>query len=256
VPVEVFANAPATDPTLTAALASAAAASAVLTSVAGLPVADPTAFPASQWRGSFLDASGTVLERFVCTDSRTTTLTLARQAEDAVALPAAVWPVGTRVAHDLTAGAMGTVQQNLLHKWRRHQAATAQAIAASTFTTVTLDTLDFDSAGLDPGPANTCTLKRAGLYSLTWGGVAFNMPAAAVSLFGFVAKNGDTTTVLGHIAQQRTFSNSAGYEVLGGSELIQCAAGDALTLAVYVTAALSTATNAALPFLSVARIGD
>ncbi len=253
-PVEVFANAPATDPTLTVALASAAATSAVLTSVAGLPVADPTAFPASQWRGSFLDGSGTVLERFICTDSRTTTLTLVRQAEDAVALPAGVWPVGTRVAHDLTAGAMGTVQQNLLHKWRRHATVT-QSIPANTTTTIALDTLDFDSAGLDPGPANTATIRRAGLYLVSWGGLGFNNPVATISTYGWITKNG-VTAGASRIAPITFTTTTNGLVVLGDSDQQQLAVGDTLVMSVYTTTAAPTNLGGGLPFLSVVRLGD
>jgi len=254
VPVEVFANAPATDPTLTVALASATATSAAVNTPAGLPVADPTVFPPAQWRGSFLDPSGVVLERFVCTDSRTATLTLVRQAEDAVALPAGVWPVGTRVAHDLTAGAMGTVQQSLLHKWRRHATAT-QPIAANTTTTIALDTLDFDSANLDPGPANAATIRRAGLYLVSWGGLGFNNPAATVSNYGWVTKNGATAGA-NRIAPITFTTTVAGLVVLGGSDPQQLAVGDTLVVSTFTTVAQSNSLGGGLPFLSVVRLGD
>jgi len=253
-PVEVFANAPATDPTLTVPLASVTATSAVVTTITGLPAADPTAFPPSQWRGSFLDSSGNVLERIICTDSRTTTLTLIRQAEDAVALPAGTWPSGTKVAHDLTAGAMSTVGQNLLHKWRRHATA-AQSIAVNTTTTVTLDALDFDSANLDPGLVNAATIRRAGLYSVTWGGLGYNNPAATVSNYGWVTKNGATAGA-SRIAPVTFTTTVTGLVVLGDSDQQQFTVGDTLVVSTYTTAAQSTNLGGGLPFLSVVRLGD
>ncbi len=256
-PAEVFANAPAgADTTLTTALASAAATSAVVGSVAGLPVADPTLGLPSQWRGVFLNGSGQVLERFICTDSRTTTLTLVRQAEDATAYPAAVWPVGTAVAHELSAGAMATVQQNLLHKWRRHASASAQAIPASVYTAVTLDVLDFDSAGIDSGATSgVATCKRAGLYSIVWGGLAFNIVTAGTTVIAYMGKNGDITTVLGRMGQARQIA-PVGLVVVGGGDLVQLAVGDTLTLYAYVSAALSVASNAGLPYMAIVRDGD
>jgi len=254
VPVEVFANAPATDPTLTTALASATATSAAVNTPAGLPVADPTVFPPAQWRGSFLDASGNVLERFVCTDSRTATLTVVRQAEDALALPAGVWPVGTRVAHDLTAGAMATVQQNLLHKWRRHATA-VQSIPANTYTTVALDTLDFDSANLDSAGASTCTIRRAGLYAVSWGNLGFGQGASTITVYAWISRNG-VTSAAARIAEDAQTTTVAGAMLLDGSDMLQFAAGDTLILSVYSTVAQSTGIGYGLPFLSVTRLGD
>lgn len=253
-PVEVFANAPATDPTLTVPLASATATAATVTTITGLPAADPTVFPPAQWHGSFLDSSGNVLERFVCTDSRTSTLTLVRQAEDAAALPAGVWPTGTKVAHDLTAGAMNTVGQNLLHKWRRH-ATVAQAIAATTTTTITLDTLDFDSANLDPGLANAATIRRAGLYSVTWGGLGYNNPAATVTDYGWVTKNGANAGA-NRIAPLTVLTTVAGVVILGDSDQQQLAIGDTLVVSTFTTSAQNTYLGGGLPFLSVVRLGD
>jgi len=255
VPAEVFANAPAgADTALTTALASAAATSAVVGSVAGLPVADPTLGLPSQWRGVFLNGSGQVLERFICTDSRTTTLTLVRQAEDATAYPAAVWPVGTAVAHELSAGAMATVQQNLLHKWRRHATVT-QSIPATTITTIALDTLDFDSAGLDPGPVNTATIRRAGLYLVSWGGLGYNNPAATVANYGWVTKNGIVAGA-SRIAPLTYITTVGALIVLGDSDQQQLAVGDTLVLSTYTTVAQSTNLGGGLPFLSVVRLGD
>ena len=253
-PVEVFANAPATDPTLTVPLASATATSATVTTIMGLPAADPTVFPPAQWRGSFLDSSGNVLERFVCTDNRTTTLTVIRQAEDSGPLPAGVWPSGTKVAHDLTAGAMTTVGQSLVHKWRRHGTA-AQAIAATTTTTVVLDALDYDSANLDPGVANGLTIRRAGLYSVTWGAMSFGPPAGASTMYAWVIRNG-ATAAASRIGPCTTTTAGGGTFVLGGADTIQCAAGDTMILQVYTTVAQSIITGGGSVYLAVTRLSD
>lgn len=241
-PLEVFANAPAQDPTLVLALSSATATTAAVSTPAGLPPADPTTAVPSQWRGSFLDPSGNVLERFVCTDSRTATLTVVRQAEDALALPAGVWPVGTRVAHDLTAGAMNSIVGPV--RWRRHASA-AQAIPTGNFA-LTLDALDYDTAGMEGAAGGVATVRRAGLYRVSVGGLFLGATQSAQM---WVAKNGVAN------APRYAWTNGT-LATLNASEEVPLAVGDTLTAYVALTTAVSSSVTYSNPFMSVTRVSD
>jgi len=241
VPLEVFANAPAAaDATLTAALASAAATAAVVSSVAALPVADPTLAVPTQWRGVFLNAAGQVVERFICTDSRATTLVITRQVEDAAAYPAGVWPVGTAVAHELTAGVLNAAIGP--KRWRRYASA-AQAFPAGQ-SDVVLDALDYDTAGAEGAGGSKFTCRRAGLYAIALNGI--RLPAAA-NMAQWIQRS----SVAPHSAYVEHTA-----AVFSSSDQIVLAVGELLTARIYTAAAVTNSLSFSAPAMTVTFLSD
>lgn len=146
-----------------------------------------------------------------------------------------------------TAGSPGTWTQvgtsGLAAVTRAYQAA-GQSIPGATLTLVALDTIYFDTMSAFNTAAHLFTCPKAGIYR-SEGSVA---TASSVSMAAILYHNASPSTY----GPGATPNPATGQYTAVVSDVMQCAAGDTLSLYVYAASGIALATN--LNFFSVEQV--
>ena len=132
--------------------------------------------------------------------------------------------------------------------------STSQSIPASAFTTVTFQTVDFDTTGGQmTGTPNKLIAPRNGIYVVT-GCVVWNASTAGQWYWGGLSLNGVTSTFLD---QDNTSSQggSGWPTAVSPTAVCRLSAGDAVTIVVDQNDSATEATQAGMSQLAMAFVG-